>query len=48
MPPKSKAQARFMRAIASGSIKKKGLSRTKAGEYVKGHSTRGLPSQKGK
>jgi hypothetical protein len=46
MPPKSKAQARFMRAVASGSIKKKGLSRSEASEDVKGHSLKGLPARK--
>lgn len=45
MPPKSKAQARFMRAVASGSIKKKGLSKKEAKEYVKGHSLKGLPKK---
>lgn len=48
MPPKSKTQARFMRAIASGSIKKKGLSRKAAKEYVSGYSTKGLPKKKKK
>ncbi len=48
MPAKSKAQARFMRAVASGSIKKKGLSRKEAEEYVKGHPTKGLPEHKKK
>lgn len=45
MPPKSKAQARFMRAVASGEIKKKGLSKAKAEEYVKGYPTKGLPNR---
>ena len=45
MPPRSKAQARFMRAVASGEIKKKGLSRVKAKEYVSGYSTKGLPAR---
>ena len=45
MPPRSKAQARFMRAVASGEIKKKGLSRAKAKEYVSGYSTKGLPAK---
>lgn len=48
MPPKSKAQARFMRTVASGSIKRKGLSRKEAKEYVEGHSTKGLPEKKKK
>lgn len=46
MPAKSKAQARFMRAVASGSVKKKGLSKKEAKEYVSGHSTKGLPEKK--
>jgi len=48
MPPKSKAQARFMRAVASGRVKKRGLSRAEAKEYVSGHSTKGLPEKKSK
>ena len=45
MPPKSKAQAKFMRAVASGKAKKghKGLSKKEAQEYVSGYSTKGLP-----
>lgn len=34
MPAKSKAQFRFMKAIESGSIKKKGLTPKKAKEYT--------------
>ena len=45
-PPKSKAQSRFMRAVASGDIKKKGLSRKTAQEYVEGHPTKRLPRKK--
>lgn len=45
MPPKSKAQARFMRGVASGSIKKKGLSKTTAKEYVSGYPTKKLPNK---
>ena len=48
MPPKSKAQSRFMRAVASGDIKKKGLSRKTAQEYVEGHKTSSLPERKRK
>lgn len=48
MPAKSKAQARFMRAVQSGSIKKKGLSKAKASEYVEGVSTKKLPEKKKK
>jgi hypothetical protein len=43
MPAVSKAQAAYMRGVASGSIKKKGLSRKQAKEYVAGQPTRGLP-----
>jgi hypothetical protein len=45
MPPKSKAQARFMRAVASGDIKRKGLSKRQAAEYVEGHPTKNLPAK---
>lgn len=48
MPPRSKAQARFMRAVASGDAKAKGLSKSEAKEYVEGHSTKGLPERKKK
>lgn len=48
MPPKSKAQARLMRAIASGDIKRKGLSRQEAREYVDGHKLKRLPERKHK
>lgn len=34
MPAKSKAQFRFMEAVAHGSLKKPGLSPDKAKEYV--------------
>jgi hypothetical protein len=45
MPPKSRSQARFMRGVASGSIKAKDLSRKQAAEYVKGTPTRNLPNR---
>lgn len=45
MPPKSKAQARFMRAVASGDVKKPGLSKKQAAEYVSGTSTKNLPAR---
>lgn len=45
MPAKSKAQARFMRAVSSGSAKKKGLSKEEAKEYVSGQSTKKLPEK---
>jgi hypothetical protein len=44
MPPKSKAQARFMRAVAAGDVKKPGLSKAQAAEYVKGAPTKKLPA----
>lgn len=34
-----------MRAVASGKVKKKGLSKKEASEYVKGYPTKGLPSK---
>jgi hypothetical protein len=45
MPPKSKRQARFMRAVASGKVRKKakGLTKKEAQEFVSGHPTKGLP-----
>jgi hypothetical protein len=46
MPPKSKAQARFMRAVAAGKIKRSGLSKKEAEEYVEGHPTKHLPEKK--
>lgn len=42
MPAKSKQQLRFMAAVASGSIKKKGLSKSKASEFV--HATSNVKS----
>ncbi len=48
MPPSSKAQARFMRAIASGDAQAPGLSKAEASEYVSGHSTENLPERAGR
>ena len=47
MPPRSKAEARLMRAVCSGTARNppKGLSRAKACEYVRGHKTKGLPER---
>lgn len=45
MPAKSKAQARFMRAVESGSIKAPGLSKAKAAEFVEGVPTKNLPEK---
>jgi len=43
MPATSKAQARFMGAIAGGALKKKGLSRKKAKEFLRGLRQKKLP-----
>ena len=48
MPPKSQAQAKFMRAVASGKAKASGLSKKQAEEYVSGYPTKGLPARKKK
>jgi len=45
MPATSKAQYRFMEAVAHGGIKKKGLPAAKAKEYVAGQSYKGLPAK---
>ena len=45
MPAKSKAQARFMGAVAGGVIKKKGLSKAQAKEYIKGQRLSKLPKR---
>lgn len=45
MPPKSKAQARFIHAVASGDAKVPGLSKSEAKEFVSGHSTKNLPEK---
>ena len=46
MPAVSKAQARFMGAVAGGAIKKKGLSKAKAKEFLRGVSVKKLPARK--
>lgn len=46
MPAKSKAQAGFMGLVASGKIKKKGLSKDKAKEYLRGVKVSKLPKKK--
>jgi hypothetical protein len=49
MPARSKAQYRFMRGVASGNIKAKGLTRKQAGEYVnKTTSYSALPAKRRK
>ena len=45
MPPRSKSQARLMRAAAHGDIKLKGMSKEEAREYVAGHKTKNLPER---
>ena len=46
MPPVSRKQARLMRAVASGSARRGGLSRAEAQEFVEGHPTKKLPERK--
>ena len=46
MPAVSKAQARFMGAVAGGKIKKAGLSKAKAKEFLKGVNVKKLPKKK--
>ena len=45
MPAKSKAQARFMGLVASGKKKVKGLSKSQAGEFLKGVNVKKLPNK---
>jgi hypothetical protein len=45
MPATSKKQFRFMHAVASGSIKKPGLSASEAAEFVSGQSPKKLPEK---
>lgn len=45
MPAVSRAQARFMGAVAGGAIKKKGLSPSKAKEFVRGVDQSKLPAR---
>jgi len=45
MPCKSKAQCKFMGAVAGGAIKKKGLSVAKAKEYTRGVKLSRLPKK---
>jgi len=48
MPAKSKAQYRFMQGVKHGNIKRKGLSKKEAAEYVDGVGYKGLPKRKKK
>lgn len=43
MPVTSKRQFRFMQAVAHGSAKAPGLSKSEAAEYVRGQSPKALP-----
>ena len=45
MPVTSKKQAGFMGMVASGKIKKKGLSRAKAKEFLRGVKVKKLPKK---
>ena len=45
MPATSKAQFRFMQGVAHGSIKRPGLSKGKAAEFVQGQSPKTLPAK---
>ena len=46
MPAKSKAQFRFLQAIASGTLKKKGFSRKEAIEFLRGTNFKKLSQRK--
>lgn len=46
MPAKSRTQARFMGAVAGGKLKKKGLSKAKAKEFLRGVKIKKLPKRK--
>lgn len=45
MPVKSKAQMRFMQAVAHGTVKAPGLTPAKATEFVHGQTTKNLPEK---
>lgn len=46
MPAKSQAQAKFMGLVASGKKKVKGLSKSKAKEFLRGVKVSKLPKKK--
>jgi hypothetical protein len=48
MPVKSKRQARYFGAIASGRIKRKGISKARAREMLRGTKVKRLPETKRK
>jgi hypothetical protein len=45
---KSKAQARFLGAVAGGQIKRKGMTKAKAREMLRGTKVKKLPARKRK
>ena len=45
MPPKSRAQARFLGAVAGGQAKASGLSKDEAKEYLRGSKLKTLPEK---
>lgn len=45
---KSRAQARFLGAVAGGQVKRKGLTRAKARELLRGTKVKRLPARKRK
>lgn len=45
MPATSQAQFRWLRGVAEGTIKAKGLTKKQAEEYVAGQSPEGLPER---
>jgi hypothetical protein len=48
MPAKSKKQFKFMAAVAHGGLKKSGLSKRKAEEFLHGVDYKKLPKRKSK
>jgi hypothetical protein len=46
MPAVSRKQFKFFKAVESGSVKAKGLSKAKAKEMTAGQSPKGLPARK--
>lgn len=48
MPPKSKAQARFLGAVAAGKVRGVKMSKTQAREALRGTKQKNLPERKGK
>ena len=45
MPATSRKQFRFMKAVASGAVKKSGLSKSEAAEFTSGQSPKNLPAK---